>query len=395
MNLPSAKFAVCLAAVTACTARTADESTVPQRHLSEPDAAYPEALGMIQTVRALPDGRVLVADPLGQVLVAIDMDAGTADTIGRPGAGPREYNQPDAVFPLPGDSTLLIDLGNGRLTVLGPDLEPGATMPLAFGDPQRGDMTFILPRGTDNRGRIYFQGMGIKMGGPGLVEFPDSAPIMRFDRETKSIDTVGMIRLRKRVAFTSGTGARQQIEVAEHALSPEDAWHVSPDGRVAAARTDGYYVEWIDDEGSHPGPNVPYVGVPVRRADQDEWVNDFFAMSMSLQVRIVSNVRTTSFSRGGPGSDNRSGPEAFEWPDAKPPFITNGVRVSPSGEAWVHRSIPAGAEVVYDVFDADGYRTEQVLFTPGHRVVGFAGDFVYAVRKDEFDLFWLERYRRF
>ncbi len=93
MNLPSAKFAVCLAAVTACTActaRTADESTVPQRHLSEPDAAYPEALGMIQTVRSLPDGRVLVADPLGQVLVAIDMDAGTADTIGRRGAGPGE-----------------------------------------------------------------------------------------------------------------------------------------------------------------------------------------------------------------------------------------------------------------------------------------------------------------
>ena len=57
MNLPSAKIAVCLAAVIACTARTADESTVPQRHLSEPDAAYPEALGMIQTVRALPDGR--------------------------------------------------------------------------------------------------------------------------------------------------------------------------------------------------------------------------------------------------------------------------------------------------------------------------------------------------
>ena len=353
MNLPSAKIAVCLAAVTACTARTADESTVPQRHLSEPDAAYPEALGMIQTVRALPDGRVLVADPLGQVLVAIDMDAGTSDTIGRRGAGPREYDQPDAVFPLPGDSTLLIDLGNGRLTVLGPDLEPGATMPLAFGDPQRGDMTFILPRGTDNRGRIYFQGMGIKIG-PGLVEFPDSAPIMRFDRETKSIDTVGMIRLRRREAFTSGTGARLFVEVAEYALSPEDAWHVSPNGRVAAARTDGYYVEWIDDEGSHPGPDVPYIGVPVRRADQDEWINDLFAMSMSLQVRIVNNVRTTSFSRGGPGSDDRSGPEGFEWPDAKPPLITNGVRMSPSGEAWWRDELDLfWLEEIYAILDRE------------------------------------------
>jgi hypothetical protein len=390
MDLLSKKLAVCLTAAVAC---GAEESAVPQHHLPEPDAAYPEALGMVQTVRPLPDGRALVADPLGQVLVAIDMDAGTADTIGRRGAGPGEYDQPDAVFPLPGDSTLLVDLGNGRLSVLGPDLEHGSTMPLAFGDPQRGDMTFILPRGTDQRGRLYFQGMGIRMGGPGLVEFPDSAAIMRFDRPTNTIDTLGMILLRRREAFTTGTGPRQQVEVAEYALSPEDAWHVSPTGRVAAARTDGYYVEWIEDDGSHPGPNVPYTGVPVRRADQDEWINDFYAMSMSLQVRVVNNVRTTSFSRGGPGSDDRPGPEGFEWPDTKPPFIANGLRVSPSGEAWVQRSIPAGSDVVYDVFDADGNRTEQVIFLPERRVVGFAGEFLYVVRKDEFDLFWLERYR--
>jgi hypothetical protein len=390
MDLSPAKFVVCLTAAVAC---AADESAVPQRHLSEPDAAYPEALGMVQAVRPLPDGRILVADPLGQVLVAIDMDAGTADTIGRRGAGPGEYDQPDAVFPLPGDSTLLVDLGNGRLSVLGPDLEHGSTLPLAFGDPQRGEMIFILPRGTDRRGRVYFQGMGIKMGGPGLVEFPDSAPIMRFDRTTNTIDTLGMILLRRREALTSGTGAGRQVEVAEYALSPVDAWHVSPTGRVAAARTDGYYVEWIDDEGSNPGPDVPYTGVPVRRADQDEWINDFYAMSMSLQVRIVSNVRTTSFARGGTGSDDRWGPEEFEWPDAKPPFIANGLRVSPSGKAWVQRSVPAGGDVVYDVFDADGNRTEQVIFPPERRVVGFAGEVVYVVRKDEFDLFWLERYR--
>jgi len=61
-------------------------------------------------------------------------------------------------------------------------------------------------------------------------------------------DTVGMIRLRRREAFTSGTGARLSVEVTEDALSPEDPWHMRPDGRVAAARTDGCYVEWIDNE---------------------------------------------------------------------------------------------------------------------------------------------------
>ena len=391
MNLPSAKFALCLAGLTAC---AADESTVPQRHLREPDAAYAEPLGMIQTVRALPDGRVLVADPLGQVLVAIDMDAGTADTIGRRGAGPGEYNQPEGVFPLPGDSTLLIDLGNGRLTVLGPDLEAGETMPLAFGDPQRGDMAFVLPSGTDQRGRIYFQGMPIKMGGPGLVEFPDSAPIMRLDRGAKTIDTLGMVRLRRLDKVTTGSGRSLSVDVEEYALWPEDAWHVGPNGRVAAARTDGYYVEWIDEDGSHPGPDVPYVGLPVRRVDQDAWIDERYATAMSVQMGITNGVQTTSFSRGGPGSDDSPGPEDFHWSDEMPPFVANAVRVSPEGEAWVQRSVPAGAEVVYDVFDAEGNRTEQVVLPPGRRVVGFAEEFVFVVRRDEFDLFWLERYER-
>ena len=57
------------------------------------------------------------------MLFVVDMDAGTRAQVGAEGQGPEEYRQPDAVWPLPGDSTLLVDLGNGRLVVLGPDLE--------------------------------------------------------------------------------------------------------------------------------------------------------------------------------------------------------------------------------------------------------------------------------
>lgn len=84
--------------------------------LGNAEAAYAESFAALQTVRELEDGRVLVADPLGQVVVRVDLDAGTADTIGSVGEGPEEYIQPDAVWPLPGGRTLLVDLGNGRLT---------------------------------------------------------------------------------------------------------------------------------------------------------------------------------------------------------------------------------------------------------------------------------------
>ncbi len=106
--------------------------------------------------------------------------------------------------------------------------------------------------------------------------------------------------------------------------------------------------------------------------------------------------RRLGFSRGGAaGANDEPDQDNYHWPDAKPPFIANGVRATPEGGAWVQRSVVFNTDAVYDVFDADGNRTEQVVFPPGRRVVGFRGEFVFVVRKDEFDLFWLERYKRF
>ena len=96
--------------------------------LTTADASFPESFSTVRGLRELPDGRVLIADGLGQVLVIVDLDAGTVDTVGRVGGGPREYRMPDRLFALPGDSILLVDLGNGRLTVLDPDLEFGRNL---------------------------------------------------------------------------------------------------------------------------------------------------------------------------------------------------------------------------------------------------------------------------
>ncbi len=71
------------------------------------EVVYPEAFSFLNGVRELSDGRVLAADPFGQVVLRIDLDAGKADTLGGVGPGPEEYMEPDQVLPLTGDSTLL------------------------------------------------------------------------------------------------------------------------------------------------------------------------------------------------------------------------------------------------------------------------------------------------
>ena len=157
--------------------------------LGEAEVVYEEAFSVVSTVRELADGGVLVADALGQVLVHLDLDAGTADTLGSVGEGPDEYRQPDAVWPLPGGRTLLVDLGNGRLTELSPELEFGNTRPYAVGDIGPGrDLVLAIPQTVDDAGRLYFRSFG-RMGGGEMA--PDSAYILRLDLESEVVDSVG------------------------------------------------------------------------------------------------------------------------------------------------------------------------------------------------------------
>lgn len=361
----------------------------PTVEISSPSAAFPEPFGSIAGLRELPDGRLLVADGLGRAVVVVDLGAGTADTIGAEGQGPDEYREPDGLFALPGDSTLLMDLGNGRLTAIGPDLGFGPTEPIARDDGER--PIFVLPRGTDREGRVYFQRM--EMGGPGAA-LPDSGTIVRWDRARDEMVEVGRVRLQERSRDTSGGPGSRNVAVRAVPYSAQDAWGVGPDGRIAVARVDDYRLEWIGPDGtSAEGPAIDYEPVPVREADKQEWL-DALAGGIRVRVGIENGVRTTSFSRGG-GGPGISEPEAddFEWPETKPAFPRNAVVVAPDGTAWVRRHVPAGEAVLYDLFGPDGRRRLRVRLPPERRLVGFGAESLYLLRRDELEFEWLERYR--
>lgn len=178
--------ALIVVAAGGCDRGTADgEARAGVVRLGEPEAVSPEPFAAVSTVREFEDGRVLVADPLGQVVVRLDLDAGAADTIGAVGEGPDEYRQPDAVWPLPGGRTLLVDLGNGRLTELSPELRFGETRPFSMGDVTRGQLVMALPHAVDDLGRLYF------IDRSGMGSGADSAEVFRMDLETEALETVG------------------------------------------------------------------------------------------------------------------------------------------------------------------------------------------------------------
>ena len=364
------------------------DAQVPSLSLSQPDSKFPEAFSLIMGLREMPDGRVMIADPLSQTLVLADMTSGTADTLGGVGGGPGEYRQPDGLLPLPGDSTLLIDLGNARLTVVAPDGSFAETMTMAQAGPG-GRPQIILPSGVDSQGRIYFQPFGGGAGG----RIPDSATVVRLDRATGAIDTIARVGRPELKRKTSGDSGNQQVAIRVVPLSPQDAWAVGPDGRIAAARAADYHVEWIDAGGRVVrGAAVSYKPVPIKQADREEWAAQAGANGLRIEVSIQNGERQMAFSRGG-GSGRQPDTDGLDWPEVKPAFVAQGVWVTPEGDAWVQRSVPAGEPAVIDVFGPDANLKRQVVLPAGRQIVGFGRGAVYLIETDEFGLQWLERHR--
>lgn len=370
---------------------------VGQVTLDAPEERFPEDFGIIQSVRELPDGRVLVADPLARSLFVVDMTAGTRVVVGRQGQGPDEYMQPDAVWPLPGDSTLLVDLGNGRLVALGPDLGFGPTMPIAQGDPRPGSgapFNLALPQAVDGQGRLYARALG--MGGGPSGELPDSGSVLRIERGTRASASVATVKLQDRVQSVSGGANERSVQIEPVPLSPEDAWGVASDGSVVVARAGSARVEWIAPDGSVTrGSPVSYDPVRIGTDEKEEWLLDEgrsgggIGVAVSVENGAVSTRlgRGMAMGGGGPREIDR-----YTWPDAMPPFRAGRVPVDPRGRAWVARAAEAGAPSTYDLFDRAAQRVGTIRFAPGARVVGFGTTHVYVVTFDDFDLAYLQRH---
>jgi hypothetical protein len=360
--------------------------------LGSPEASFPQDFGAIQTALERSDGTVLVADPLGGALYSVDLGAGTREQIGQEGQGPEEYQQPDAVWALPGDSTLLVDLGNGRMVSLGPDLGFGPTGPLSAGDPRTG-LTVAIPEAVDGNGDVYSRSMGGGMG----VERPDSGAVLRITRGTLEIDTVAMFKLPEVTITESGSGNNRNVSMSLIPLSGQDAWGVAQDGSIVLARAGDYHVEWIGTDGSvTAGPPVEYETFAIGMDEKREWSRSQAETGggISIGITVDNGVLSTSFGRGGGGGgqDEDEDLDQYAWPDAKPPFYGTRIIVDPQNRAWVRRHVDAGQPTTYDVFDRRGERVATYELPFRSRVVSFGPSGVYVASLDDFDLNYLHRY---
>lgn len=327
--------------------------------LPAPTTTLAHEFTRIVGVRELADGRVLVADGTEKQLLVADLKAGTALQLGRTGKGPGEYEQPTGLFATTGDSTMLLDLLNGRWLML-EGARIVATIPPSDPALAAGARN---PVGADASGNVIItKGMGgnAMMGAARI----DSVHLLRIARRDARADTVATILARKaRVNIQGPRDAPTRVEISSNPLASGESPALFPDGWIAVARHGPYRVDWISPKGDVVrGKPLPFQEVKLDDRERREFL-------ARLEART--------------GRPSRSPELYLDWPEIMPPFLGAALIPGPDGLLWIQRAATAAnPKPPYDVVDRKGDLVAQVSVEQGVHVVGFGRGVLYSVETD-------------
>ncbi|HSA54704.1 MAG TPA: 6-bladed beta-propeller [Gemmatimonadaceae bacterium] len=322
--------------------------------------------GRIGDLAVLPSGDIAVIDQLAGQVRVFDRRGAFLRTIGRPGRGPGELSRStNAVLPVAGDSLLLPDPDERRITVFAPDGTAGRVILVP---PQPRSQSWARTAG----GRLLMRGLRISRGESGF-EFHDALIALAPDGAVA--DTLLEFDYAK-----SDLGGPGRLRVPLIVNSP--SWALLADGRVAWTALDRNYVMVHDSSGR-----------PVRRITHVQWAarpitpDDKAAMVELMRAKLRMIGGDPSFA----DSPQTEAPPAF-------PAIT-AVKAGPDGTIWVQRmgsvatidpmaiNAPDRAEFfggdTWDVLDGDG-RWLGTIELPGRfRIMRITDDAIYGAARDD------------
>ncbi|HEY5547832.1 MAG TPA: hypothetical protein VIK50_17385 [Gemmatimonadaceae bacterium] len=347
--------------------------------LQAPERVLPVDFTQIRGVRELSDGRVLVSDRLDKGVVVADFARGSTTAIGRTGSGPAEYRLPTGLSPMPGDSTLLVDEGNQRLAVIGPDLKihrsfnlmiPGIGVPLGA-------------RAMDRQGRYYLQIPGWLNGPRGGT---DTIVVIRFDPRAQRVDTLARIKGSTPRKNTMKPGIPYVL------FAPQDVWNVTPDGRLGVVRSSDYHVDWRDADGRvTSGPRIPFERRPVTLEDRMAHTRRFMEGS-SISGKNAAGGLSPLPAEMLEDKAIRDVAEYQEHAEVHAPFTDVTPLMGPDGSLWIERSVRLGLPQTWDIIGANGVLAGRLQMPRGRKLASLGPRWLYAIATDDDGLQHLERY---
>jgi hypothetical protein len=400
------------------------------RQLGPVTAVAKEPLGAVSSVRALPDGRVLINDIVGRRVVMFDPTLSTVTVIAdTTSATASAYGtRPGGLIAFRGDSTLFVDPASLSMLLI----DPTGKIARVMSAPRANDVGFLVGGpfgnpGFDAEGRLVyrappnFTAFGPRPGGGGgngLPQFPtlpDSAALVRYDLATRKVDTVTFFKTPKfNLNVTRSADGGIRVTSITNPLPQGDDWALLADGTVALVRTKDYHVDWLNSDGTMTAsPKIPFqwerltdeakvafidsakVAIEKARASGQ------FAVPGGGQVMMrpapagegaPAGARggNTSVAAVGPGGGALGGQlppltmvSPSELPDYKPAFAPGSTRADADGNLWIRTSQNVDARPVYDVVNRKGELIDRVQLPANRVLVGFgSGGVVYLAVRD-------------
>jgi hypothetical protein len=338
-------------------------------------AAAEEGAALFQVGDALrlADGRIVVSNGGSSDVRYYSADGGHLGTSGRRGSGPGEFQRPQRLVPLSGDSVLVADAFNGRLTVLDSagafvrDFLLTETGPGAVVVGRMSDGTFMATQSVTARGefRSGFQRLPVifvRLSAVGaiqdtVVSVPGTEATIRMEGTPGKIESIRSIQI-VRPPYTKQTLFAAAGDVL--AVATQEAPEVRLFGLDGALR------------------RIIRTGTPmpaVTEAHLEAW-HERSRQSMPKELQAQARQRP-------------------EWPDAGkvvPPF--GAIEIDDAGNLWLadydDRLSPPGE---WSIHDADGRLLARARVPATFRPMHIGRDFLLGVERDELDVEHVRMYR--
>lgn len=334
---------------------------------AEVEEAY--SLYQVSDAVPLPDGGVVLANG-GAADVRYYDPAGThVRTSGRRGEGPGEFQRPQRLIALPGDSVLVVDGMSGRASVLDPDgvfardfrvgsgPGVGAIGRLADGNLVATQNVFLATDITNGFQRNDITFVMISPTGEVLDTIVSVAGAERTIELGQSSGQIRSIMIRS-PPFSKSTvyAAKEDVLLVATQESPEIRVYGSDGALRRIIRT---------------GTPMP----AVTEEHLDAW-HERTREGMTEEQRQQSLTRP-------------------EWPDAGkivPPF--QAIAIDDGGNVWAaDYDDRVNTPGTWSVYDAEGDFIARIRMPEGFRLLHAGGDFVIGVERDEYDVELVRTYR--
>lgn len=413
------------------------------RQLGPVLATTTDSLGLVNNIRPLSDGRLLINDAASRRVLLVDSTfkvlAVVADST--PSTANAYGPRSGSLIAYRGDSTLFVDAASLSMLVI----DPAGKIARVMSVPRSQDAMMLASAGLGGAyyhdGYLIYRGMPqmqMRMGPPPsgggsalpqMPQQPDTMAIVRVNLQSRQLDTVGFVKVPKtNTNMSRSDDGKITVSIEVNPLPVVDEWTVTSKGDVALIRGRDYHVDWMtSDKQWRSSAKIPFdwkrltdddkvklidsvKAIRDRQAaanpNQGQQMAQAFSSAMGgagggAAPQVVMRFEARGGGPGGPVQAPQVAPPQInyvspsELPDYQPPFFATSTRPDADGNIWV-RTIPTKpqpAGSVYDVINDKGEAVDRVLVPENRTIIGFApGGVVFMAVRDG-GAFKLERAR--